>query len=319
MKQLVILCLLFATVSALMLPAAQALALSYYGVKDTINEDLTVGHEITLQFDSPISRLTYELGFAITNLSVEKNFDAADCRDEETGTGSRIVCDFVGMTAEKNLLKLLFTSTGTIREVDTHYQYAANYGISLPVQTAFTLIRLPKNGILTEEGSYAPADGKVLTDGKYIMVFWNAANLTSGNNLQFSVDFGLPVLDTGTSLIVLYSITGTVIIVLAGLLFYSRRHRRVEQAAELLTAVLNEDEKTVVEIVRQAGGKVGQKIIVRESGFSKAKVSRLVKSLKARNVLDTEPISGRENRVLIKTETMEKKKDDNAHAPAEEV
>ena len=63
----------------------------------------------------------------------------------------------------------------------------------------------------------------------------------------------------------------------------------------------NEDEKKVVDVLKAHNGSVGQKIIVRETGFSKAKVSRLVNSLKERNVIIVEPISGRENRIVLKT------------------
>ena len=56
----------------------------------------------------------------------------------------------------------------------------------------------------------------------------------------------------------------------------------------------------IIDILNKYSGKIGQKVIVRESDFSKAKVSRLVKSLKGRGVLDTEAISGRENRIMLK-------------------
>ena len=313
MKQCAYLVVGFLVFSLLAVSGARAIALDYYGIEDTLQEDLSVNHKVTLQFDSPINRLDYTLGFRITNLSVEKNFPTADCTAADAVVGSTISCTFAGMTPENNQLKLLFTTRGPIREVDTHYQYAVNYGISLPVNNMFALIRLPRNGILANEAnaSYIPADGKILTDGKVIMVFWNAANLTSGDNLQFSVDFGLPILDTTTSLVLLYGITAAVVLALIGLLIYSRRAKKAEVTkTELIASVLNEDEKRVVDIVAAAGGKVGQKVIVRDSGFSKAKVSRLVKSMKARNILDIEPISGRENRILLhigekKSETAE--------------
>jgi DNA-binding Lrp family transcriptional regulator len=67
-----------------------------------------------------------------------------------------------------------------------------------------------------------------------------------------------------------------------------------------MTSVLNKDEKRIVDILSRHGGKSGQKVLVRESDFSKAKVSRLVKNLKERGVVDIEPISGRENRIILK-------------------
>ena len=44
---------------------------------------------------------------------------------------------------------------------------------------------------------------------------------------------------------------------------------------------------------------------MRETDFSKAKVSRLVKNLKERGVVDIEPVSGRENRIILKIKGVE--------------
>ncbi len=64
--------------------------------------------------------------------------------------------------------------------------------------------------------------------------------------------------------------------------------------------LLNKDEKRVVDIIARNDGQVRQSVIVKESDYSKAKVSRLIKNLKERGVVDTDPISGRENKVILK-------------------
>ncbi len=63
--------------------------------------------------------------------------------------------------------------------------------------------------------------------------------------------------------------------------------------------MLNADEKRVMSILAARGGKVLQKHVVRESGFSKAKVSRLLKAMGWRGIVKLEPVSGRENWVLL--------------------
>ncbi len=63
--------------------------------------------------------------------------------------------------------------------------------------------------------------------------------------------------------------------------------------------MLNADERKVLSILAARGGKVLQKHVVRESGFSKAKVSRLLKAMGWRGLVKLEPVSGRENRVLL--------------------
>ncbi len=63
--------------------------------------------------------------------------------------------------------------------------------------------------------------------------------------------------------------------------------------------LLKGDEKVLVDILNKHNGSVNQRVIVRESDFSKAKVSRLVAGLKERGIVDVE-ILGRTNKVTLK-------------------
>jgi uncharacterized membrane protein len=272
-----------------------AASLQYYVIEDFIHEDLSVHNIITLKFASPISRLEYQLDFKIYNLTVTSNFDLADCDIIDMDGRSRILCNFIGMTTEKNLLKLEFDTKSGIKKIGEKYQFTVNYGISLPINRAFILIRLPKNGILAEDianQSYFPSYGKTLTDGKHIMVYWEMENLTSGDNLQFSVLYKMPVM---IDYFLLISLTFIVLVVMIGLTMYAKRKPKPME----ITSVLNKDEKIIVDLLAKHKDKVIQKVLVRESDFSKAKVSRLVKNLKERGVIDVEPI-GRTNKISLK-------------------
>jgi uncharacterized membrane protein len=276
---------------------ALALGLEYYGVEVTINDDVSVHNTIVLEFDTPINHLDYNLDFEVENLEFESDFEFADCTVENNG-GSTISCDFIGMTNENNQLKLDFDTRDVIKEADDNYRFIVNYGVPLPIQSTFVLIRLPQNNILAGQTneSYFPQSGSILSDGKRIMVFWEEEKLPSGENLQFSVLFTRPMMNIEflDYLVYLTAIIAVVLIAL-GILYVRRRGTKVA----VVKSVLNKDEKKVIDILNNRGGKAGQKVLVRETDFSKAKVSRIVKSLKDRGVVDTEPISGRENRVML--------------------
>jgi uncharacterized membrane protein len=283
---------------------AAATSLEYYGIEDIIDDDMNIRSTITLKFASPISHLEYQLGMKVRNLSASSNFDSADCSIEDVGEKSVVVCDFVGMTKERNLLKLSFVTREGIRSVGDGYKFTVNYGVSLPIERLFVIIKLPENGILAEtpvNASFFPHDGRTLSDGKRIGVYWESNNLTTGDDLQYSVTYSMPTI-VSVSLIV--ALTAVVIIAMAGIGFYVRKGSASQPAASVVVtpavSVLNQDEKRVVDILKMSEGKAGQKHIVREGDFSKAKVSRLVKSLKERGVVDVEPISGRENRIILK-------------------
>lgn len=297
MKQLIV---VSALLFFLFMHGVLAAGLEYYGVEATINEDLSVKNTIVLKFDKPVSHFDYQINGKIYNFSASPVFDSANCRIIDMKDAVGISCDFKGMTKEKNTLKLVFYTLGNIREIDDKYQFVANYGIDFPIKEAFILVRLPRNGVLAENvanKSYFPSDGKFLTDGKHIMVYWDRENLESGENLRFSVFYDLPFFGNFMYYINNVFLLAGIVIVAVVVFIYFRKEKTAE---EVVKSVLNKDEKKIVDILNSYGGHAGQKVLVRETDFSKAKVSRLVKALAERNVVEIEPISGRENKISLK-------------------
>lgn len=289
---------------AVMISCAQAVSLEYYGIEDTINSDNSVVNSIVLQFKEPVGHLDYQLGFKITNLTTESNFPFAECSSTDTDKGSLISCDFIGMTKSRNKLVLDFQTNDIVDRVNDNFRFSVNYGVSIPIERAFTLIKLPENGILSESvanQSYFPSDGSVITDGRHIMIYWNKYNLTSGDDLQYAVLYNLPGSRDPIFNYLIVLLTVVIIVVMVGIVIFIRRPKHARRS-DVIESVLNKDENRVVSILKEHGGEAGQKVIVRETDFSKAKVSRLVSNLKGRGVVETEPISGRENKVRLKTE-----------------
>jgi uncharacterized membrane protein len=296
MKQLLL--LTFVAFFIVSVGSVNAVGLEYYGIEDSINEDLSVNNEVTLKFDSPITHLKYQLGFKVYNLTATSDFDSVDCEVREKDAGSDILCDFVGMTKKENMLKFRFITKDSVKRVDGKYQFSINYGISVPVERVTALIKLPENGVLSEEPanqSYSPEDGNILTDGKHIMVNWERMNLTSGEGLQFAVIYSMPAT---LSSFVIVSLTLIIIVIMIGLIMYVKRGSRKPE--EIVGSVLNKNENTIINLLKKHDGKAVQKVLVRETDFSKAKVSRIVKNLKERGLVNIEPVSGRENRVILK-------------------
>ncbi len=308
------------TVSALIVcvlagtSVAGAAGLEYYGIEGTIGSDLSVSNKIVLQFSEPVGHLDYTLPYSISNLTYESNFPFAECNAADSLQGSTISCDFTGMSSSRNKLTLMFDTSNMITPRGGVYCFSADYGISVPVDRAFALIRLPENGILSEQvanQSFFPQDGNIASDGRVIMVYWNQENLTHDSSMEYSVLFSMPSSGDGFFSVLVIGIVAIIIAAIIAYVAYLKLVSRGPGASEVLGSVLNKDENTIVSILNRHGGKAGQKVLVRESDFSKAKVSRLVKSLRGRGVVDTEPISGRENRVMLKTPKAQQEGEDN--------
>jgi len=312
MKQLIVSVLVAVCCVVVFSSEGYALSLNYYGIEDTINEDLTVTNQITLKFGSPINHLNYNLGFKVYDLEYEADFEFVDCKVTDRDGKSEISCDFIGMTEEKNTLILKFKAKNLIKRVGDNYRFTVNYGISLPIKRVFVLIRLPKNGILAgnvANESYFPSTGNTLTDGKHIMVYWEEEELASGDSLQFSVLYSIPIIAGPLYNLFIAALTFIVVIVMIAIAVYIKGgapEGKKDIVKKAVTSVLNNDEKTIINILNRHDGKANQKHLVRESDFSKAKVSRIVKNLKERGIVDIEPISGRENRIILKIDKLER-------------
>ncbi|MBL7160727.1 MAG: hypothetical protein ISS93_02655 [Candidatus Aenigmarchaeota archaeon] len=291
MKRFILVAVFLFMVAGL-IPSAHAV-LKYYGVEDVIDEDHNVRNVITLAFNETISHLDYQLNFEISNLEIEANFDSADCSIEG---GNTISCDFIGMSAEKNQLILSFDIKEGVKKVNGKFVFSANYGF-LPTDKAFVLIRLPEYSRFSEDvinTSFFPQNGNIISDGKSIAVFWEREDIKD-ENLQFYVSYIIP---QGIPSYIIISLTAIVVIVMVGVVVYARRKDK-QPATDMITSVLNHDENVIVDILKREEGKALQKVLVRESNFSKAKVSRLVKDMKGRGIVNIEAVSGRENRIIL--------------------
>jgi hypothetical protein len=295
-----------ALVSLSMLSGGAQAGLRYFGVEDSIMPDMSVHHQVKLEFDVPVDGFEYSLDSPIKNLTTKNNFGSSECTAEPSGTGSVISCIFDGMKPDKSFVTMDFESDGKVMRTGQNYMYGSEYEVPMPVSSLFNLVRLPENGIFASQvvnESYSPSDGRVITDGRNIMVYWERQNVTARQSVQVSVSYNLP---SSEEPFYNFTIGAMVFILLATLfgvaVFFRRTH--ADGDGEAMRSVLNSNEKAVIDVLVKHGGNAVQKALVRETDFSKAKVSRLVRSLQDRGLIRVEPVSGRENRVML---TLEKK------------
>lgn len=316
MKQSVLASIALGVCLALVLPAvAQAAKLEYYGVEDSIGRDMSVHSTVIMKFSEAVGHMEYGVGFGIYNFTASASFPFAECSQAQANSGTVISCDFVGMSLENNRLTLGFDTLESVTEKGGVYRFVTKHDVPMPVESAFIVVKLPENGILSEpvaNQSYYPQDGGTASDGRHIIVYWERNNVTDSEAMRFSVLYTAPAFRSQL-LNYMVLLVAVVVIAVMGIAFYVKIGRRLRKA-EIIESVLNKDERAVVSVLNKHGGKVGQKFIVREAGFSKAKVSRLVKAMKDRGVIDIEPVSGRENRILLRT-SKEKPGQDAAQQP----
>ncbi len=282
--------------------AAPAYAdLSYHGIEATINDDLSVSTNITLKFSGPENYMEYRTALPVLSFKTSGNFGPVTCDTKKSGGYSIIYCTLSGITAEKNNLHIDIESRGAVNYSYGRYHFVAGFISSLAADKFFSIIKLPESATLAEfptNKSYSPEDGTTMTDGRKIMVIWDGKNTAADQQLDFRVEYNLPPIRGAVTRYILTGAGLVIVVIVIVAFFYTRRASKVNKG-RVIASVLNADEKRVVDIIAAGGNSAPQKHIVRESGFSKAKVSRLVKSLGGRGIVKTEPVSGRENRILL--------------------
>lgn len=166
-------------------------------------------------------------------------------------------------------------------------------------------VRLPAEATLkysldSQQSSVIPKTGSVRTDGKRIIINWNETSLANG-----------------AAILVIYNETGKVslVVVAAGIVllmgtvmaFYRRKKAGAAAASEAkpaaapdLTRNLFEDEKKIVELLLAAGEEgIWQKQLEIKSGISKVKLSRKLRSIEQKGLIEKIPY-GNANKIRLR-------------------
>lgn len=205
----------------------------------------------------------------------------------------------------------VFTIRYTSKEVLANLQDRQLFKFSeqLPFKTSeYTFVlKLPVGTIIPqEEGKEAdffitPKPSQVLSDGQRIIITWNASDTTEFSvsavlqplrTLTFPIVLGLIVLGAGASAIWYYS-------------RYKRAPKKTsikKKAAkqEVLVPQFVEHEQQVVQLITTAPNhEIWQKQLLVKTGFSKAKLSRIIRNLEERGVV-VKTIYGNTNKISIR-------------------
>jgi uncharacterized membrane protein len=177
------------------------------------------------------------------------------------------------------------------------------FSLDIPILWKTEIIRvdvkLPDGMFLAEDKvllPISPSGAKKGIDGRRITVSWIFRNKRVGDLIPIRIYYE-PLTPKPIENFI-YRWLGVFVLVFVVSIFFV--YRSISKKSELVLSVLNEAERIVIDIIKKEGGKkVDQRKIVARSGFSKAKVSRIIKSLGDRGVISVERV-GRKNRVSLK-------------------
>jgi len=271
-----------------------------YGSTAEIFENNTVFYEINLIFvDHPSQNFSFSIENPV-NINIET---PATCKIVKKVLETYVTCDM--KASERTDIDVTYCSDENIKKRDSYFLFTDSFIITDNIKTLTVLVKLPEATGLREpiESSYTPSDALKGSDGRRLILNWLRNDLKIGERFDVSIAFE----ETGSIIPSEFPMEYLIVIIIisfsAFVLFYQFYYKNKD--IKLIFPVLKKDEKIIFNSIMKHGNGVNQKVIVRDSGYSKAKVSKVLKSLNERGLIRLERI-GRSNKVYMQ-KNIEKK------------
>ena len=264
-----------------------------YTVNADISDNKTVLYNLNLVY---VNNPKQEISLTLKNPLDIRIESQADCTTVKKILETEISCSMDA--SEKTEIKVTYISDENVKNRDDYFLYTDSFKLNDDIKTLSVIVKLPEATGLSQpiENSYSPSDALIGSDGRRLLVNWIKSDIKEGDTFDVSIAFE----KTGETSVSSFPLEYIVVIIIVSFsafaLFYQIYLR--DKGIKLILPVLKSDEKTIYNSIIKHGNGVNQKVIVKESGYSKAKVSKVLNSLKERGLIKLERI-GRSNKVYI--------------------
>ena len=276
--------------SFLVLVSSVSANLEYFGVENRVDKGGNSFSALTIIFPEPTETFQFSIQAPITSLVTDMN---TVCTYQGTLV-TAVKCN-LKLNQTSRTIKLNFTGNAFIEQRQNSYSFSQRFVVNDNILRTTNTLLLPVGMSLSSDPSALyPEDAQKLSNGQNIIVFWEQKNLEPNQLLSFQALYQ-PVFSPSSIPIWQLLLVGGAAALVAGFFVY-RRFRKPE---EVVLSVLDEYERKVMEVIQLAGGMINQRKVVEHTNFSKAKVSRVVKSLVKRGVIEAER-RGRTNILHLK-------------------
>lgn len=277
----------------LFLPVTHA-ALQDLHIDISLNDDRSTDWTVTYNYSENVQKSDFFVLAGVSSFNVTADEQITDCSISRT-VGSSIVCNNI----DAKTITYNIRTFPVISPLQRLSVFSSRFSVTQATDAFSMTIRLPFGTALAENSKLAgtglnpfePAGAQQSSDGRRIFVEWNFQKPKLGETMDFRVVYEqVQPVDFNVFIVI---VAGVVIAFLAFLVFFFRRGR-----VESVLPVLTDNERKVMEIVIREK-KVDQRVIVKETDFSKAKASRIIQDLEKRGLIEKKP-KGRTNIILLK-------------------
>jgi len=279
---------------------SQAATLDSWNVEISLNDDGSADWSVFLNYSEPVSRSDYWVFGRIDNVKVSASGRALSCKTELQDVGTAILCDKADSKTISYKFKML-SASGTL---GPYKNFKYDFSITGLVGKFDAKISLPLGAVLLDKEKlkgtplkpYEPDFGVQGTDGRIIFIQWQLIEPKIGESLRVNILYESVIpfeLSLPSAIIIIIIIIATASFLAYFLIFKRKPHMEPEEIIKILTP----NERTIIQLLIEHQV-LDQADIVRETKFSKAKVSRIIQSLQARNIINVVE-KGRVNEVSL--------------------
>lgn len=245
-----------------------------------IDTDRSTEWVTTFEYNETVDRSDFFVLAKITGIEVKADGDFIDCSATAKDIGTSIVCQNI----KARSITYRFRALGLISDLQGLGRFEYRFSVLQLVDNFIVTVKLPPGAGLVErerleEAGFRPFEpvwGKPNSDGRSIFIIWHQVAPLLGSGIDVKVIyesvFGNQLLPLG--------IIGIITAAFFSILVLMRR-----RPLQDILPVLTHNERKVMEILLREKKPVNQRTIVKETDFSKPKVSRIISDLETRGLI----------------------------------
>lgn len=285
--------LMIFSVFMLVFPSLASAGLTEISTDISLADDRGADWIVVFRYNESVSRGDYFILSRIENVRVLADDEPVQCF--VTGDiGTTILCD--NIDAAK--ITYMFHTTNSASALRNLFVFGQRFSVTQLTGRFSVVVRLPLGTALVEksrlEGTglsrFEPSWGREGTDGRRIFVEWIASEPKLGETYAISLVYEQVIIGEIPVVPILLILAG-----IAAVIYFT--FLRKPNMKDLLP-VLTENERKVMEILLKEN-KVDQRKLVKDLDFSKPKVSRIIKDLSDRGLVE-KTRKGRTNIITLK-------------------
>jgi len=270
-KNLLILAVLIISFSLV----SPALASVYNMEINQVGDKLLVKHIISLDNENTIQ--------------INIPSDASSLYSKQNYSRENNVITIIGKNIE-----LSYITQDALQKAEDGYYLVDNIKFNSDFDSAIIKLALDTGYFLDNKHIY-PKPSKIETDGRQITVIWELKDIKKGSD----VPVFLTIFSSSASSSLLIWILILVVLIVVGYFLYKFYLKKGKKDRDIERHLMESEKSILNELKKADRGELWQKQLQLKTNFSKAKLSRIVRNLESRNLVEKIPF-GNTNKVRLK-------------------